>query len=395
MVTFLIKPGELVLKKGNERVFAQALMRNLTTLLEAAGLDKVALRKTPGRVFAECPDDKAEAAEDAFAHLAGITGWARVTVTEKTENAVADACVAVAREAASSAKEAASAASTFKIVARRADKSFPLNSMQLAAFCGDAVLAAVPALRVDVHKPAMVITVEIRDKAYIYGAQKRGLRGLPVGTAGRGLLLLSGGIDSPVAGFLMALRGMTLDAVYFHSYPFTSNEAADKAVSLAKTLSRYTLGLRLFQVNLKTAQDSVKAAAPEPWRTVMLRMLMFEAAEKIAGREHCRCLITGESLSQVASQTIENITCAQSRVRLPVLRPLIGLDKEEIIDRARKLGTYETSIQPFPDCCSLFSPTHPVIYGHVDEANEIYERCAASSLIDGALSSMTCVQCGG
>jgi thiamine biosynthesis protein ThiI len=252
-------------------------------------------------------------------------------------------------------------------------------------------LEAWPGLEVDVHNPDAVINVEIREKAYLYAMQggrgQRGLRGLPVGTAGRGLLLLSGGIDSPVAGFMMLSRGMAVDAVYFHAYPYTSEEARQKVLSLAEILGSYALGVRLHTVGFTEVQLRIKEGAPEAWSTVLLRMAMMECAEKLAQKRHLKCLITGESLSQVASQTIENITCTQSRLDLPVLRPLIGMDKEEIIRKAEAIGTYTTSILPYEDCCVIFSPPHPVLRGSPEEAGKLYEALRLEALIDEALAN--------
>jgi thiamine biosynthesis protein ThiI len=326
--------------------------------------------------------------EDALARLFGISGWAAARSREKTVEAVFAACVEEGRSLYDRGLR------SYKIEARRTDKSFPLDSYGICAGAGQAVRDKVPGLRVDVRSPQAVIQVEIRERAYIYGAAKAGLRGLPVGTAGRGLLLLSGGIDSPVAGFRMASRGMGLDAVYFHAFPYTSEEARQKAVRLAEILGRYTLGVRLWTIGFTEIQRRIKAGAPEAWRTVLLRMAMMECAEKLARRIKARCLITGESLSQVASQTVENLSCTESLVRLPVLRPLIGADKEEIIRLAESIGTYKTSILPYEDCCILFSPPHPVIRGKVEEARAYYGALALGEEIDGALEQRVLEKCG-
>ena len=208
-----------------------------------------------------------------------------------------------------------------------------------------------------------------------------------MGTAGRGLLLLSGGIDSPVAGYMMASRGMALDAVYFHAYPYTSDEARKKTEKLAGIVGRYTRGITLFVINFTPMQARIKEKAPEAWRTVLLRMAMMECSEKLAMYRRDKCLISGESLSQVASQTIENISCTQSRVKLPVLRPLIGMNKEDIISFAESIGTYETSILPYADCCVLFAPPHPVLRGDPLEAGKLYDALEAGPLIEEALTS--------
>ena len=384
MLLYLIKPGELTLKGDNRKNFENILRRNLSNMLKATGSRVVAAN---GRFFLHCDEGALEKAEDALDRLMGISGWARTRTTEKNPEPVIAACV----EEGKSLLERGIRG--FKVEARRTDKSFPLDSYQIRCLAGEAILKEVPGLSVDVHKPEAVIEVEIRDKAYIFAMAHSGRRGLPVGTAGRGLLLLSGGIDSPVAGYMMASRGMALDAVYFHAYPYTSDEAKGKAVKLAEIVGRYTQGIVLFVIGFTQLQKRIKERAPEAWRTVLLRMAMMECAERLALSRGDKCLINGESLSQVASQTIENITCTQNPVKLPVLRPLIGMGKEEIIARAEKIGTYETSILPYEDCCVLFSPPHPVLRGDPEEARGLYEDLDADSLIEEALGKVEIEKC--
>jgi thiamine biosynthesis protein ThiI len=384
MILYLIKPGELTLKGGNRKGFENILRRNLSAMLKGTGAQ---VTNANGRFFLRCDEGVSEKAEDALDRLMGISGWARTRTTEKKPELVIAAAVEEGKSIRGKGMR------TFKVEARRTDKSFPIDSYQIRCLAGDAILKEVPDLMVDVHKPEGVIEVEIRDKAYVFAMAHTGRRGLPVGTAGRGLLLLSGGIDSPVAGYMMASRGMALDAVYFHAYPYTSDEARGKAVKLAETVGRYTQGIMLFVTGFTQIQKRIKERAPEAWRTVLLRMAMMECAERLALSRGDKCLISGESLSQVASQTIENITCTQNRVKLPVLRPLIGMGKEEIIARAEKIGTYETSILPYEDCCVLFSPPHPVLRGNPGEALKIYGELDAESLIEEALENAGIVKC--
>jgi thiamine biosynthesis protein ThiI len=375
MITYLIKPGELTLKGDNRRRFENTLRRNLNALLRSLGSD-ARLEIAQGRYYLRTDDGAA--AEEALDRLFGIAGWARARVSEKTLEAVLASCVAEA------CVLAGAGARGFKIEARRTDKSFPLDSYAIRCAAGDAVLAAVPALHVDLHQRSAVIQVEIREKAYVYSMNHRGRRGLPVGSAGRGLLLLSGGIDSPVAGYLMAGRGLQIEAVYFHAYPYTSDEARLKVVRLAEILGRYTQGVRLHVISFTDIQMRIRDRSPEAWTTVLLRMAMMECAEKIARQGGMQCLITGESLSQVASQTVENIACTASRCGLPVLRPLIGLDKEEIIRRAISIGTYETSILPYEDGCVLFSPPPPLRRANREEAEALYTALDLTDLIQQA-----------
>lgn len=384
-LTYLLKPGELTLKGGNRESFEGILLRNLEKMLRSTG---ARIEKSPGRFYIHCPEENCAETEESLNRLLGITGWAKTRKCEKTPEAILAAIVEEGKTFWERGLR------TFKVEARRTDKSFPLDSYGIRCAGGKAVLEALPDLAVDVKNPQGIIYVEVREKAYIYGNSRRGLQGLPVGTAGRGLLLLSGGIDSPVAGFMMASRGMGIDAVYFHAWPYTSEEARQKAIRLAEILGRYTLGIRLCTVGFTPVQKRIKEAAPPAWATVLLRMAMMEAAEKIAPRFKDKCLITGESLSQVASQTIENLTCTQSRIRLPVLRPLIGMDKDSIIRKAESIGTYETSILPYEDCCVLFSPPHPILRGTPEEAGSLYEALRLAPLIDEALAQAPVEKCG-
>jgi len=376
MTTYLVKLGELVLKGGNRRAFENILRRNLGNMLKGSSAQ---ITMKNGRFYVYCPESAEDKAERALDCLFGISGWAKTRAVDKTPEAVNAACVEEAKLLRERGKK------TFKIEARRTDKRFPLDSYQIRCLAGEAVLKEVPALSVDVRKPEGVIEVEIREKAYVFGNAREGRRGLPVGTAGRGLLLLSGGIDSPVAGYMMASRGMSLDAVYFHAYPYTSDEAKEKARALAEIVGRYALGIRFFTINFTAIQTRIKERSPEAWRTVLLRMAMMDCAEKLALRRGGKCLISGESLSQVASQTIENISCTQSVVKLPVLRPLIGMNKEDIIALAENIGTYETSILPYQDCCALFNPPHPVLRGDPAEALRLYDALDTAPLIEQAL----------
>jgi thiamine biosynthesis protein ThiI len=340
-----------------------------------------------GRFYVHAREGAEAQVEDALDHLMGISGWAKTRVCEKTVPAVCAACV---EEAGAMFEKGVR---TFKIEARRTDKGFPLDSYGLRCAGGDAILAAVPGMTVDVHQPQGIIEIEIREKAYIYGMGMKGRRGLPVGTAGRGLLLLSGGIDSPVAGYMMASRGMSIDAVYYHAYPYTSEEARQKVITLAKIVGRYSLGIRLYTVSFTQVQKRIKERSPEPWATVLLRMAMMDCAGRIAAMRHSKCLITGESLSQVASQTVENIRCTESMATVPVLRPLIGMDKEQIIRIAEQIGTYEPSILPYQDCCVLFSPPHPVLRGNLQEATELYRALEVEELIREALHETVMEKC--
>jgi thiamine biosynthesis protein ThiI len=384
-LTWLLKPAELTLKGDNRRAFETVLRRNLQTML--AGYN-VQIIMQNGRFYVYGPEEDRQVIENALNRLIGISGWALTRSYPKTIDAVISACVEEGK------KLFAQGITTFKIEARRTDKRFPHDSYALRCICGQAVLDAVPGMRVDVRTPGATIHIEIREKAYVYGDSQKGLGGLPVGTAGRGLLLLSGGIDSPVAGFLMAARGMGLDAVHFHAYPYTSEEAKQKVIRLARILGSYCMRIRLYVIGFTKVQMRIKEVAHkcESWSTVLLRMAMMDCAEKIARTIKSKCIITGESLSQVASQTIENLSCTQSMVTLPVLRPLIGMDKDTIIRKAVRIGTYETSIEPHEDCCVLFTPAHPVLRGNPAEAVNLYQALELEPIIEEALQNCETVK---
>jgi len=383
--TWLLKPAELTLKGENRKSFEGVLKHNIKLLL--ADIDtKIRFKFTAGRYYVHGPAYKSQEIEKALSRLIGISGWAKTVTCEKNPEAIFKACAEEGR------KIYEKGAKTFKIDARRTDKSFVLSSYELCCEGGNAVTSTVSELKVDIHNPDDIIKIEIREKALVYSGGKKCFGGLPVGTAGRGMLLLSGGIDSPCAGFLMATRGMSIDAIHFHAYPYTSMEAKQKVIKLASLLGEYCFGIHLYILNFTKTQMRIKEGAPFAWATILLRMAMMEAAQKAAKKLKCKALITGESLSQVASQTAENLTCTQSRITLPVFRPLIGFNKEDIIKKARQIGTYDTSIQPYEDCCVIFSPSHPILHGDEKEANELYEKLELGDLIDEALNNYELVK---
>ena len=377
MLTYLVKLGELTLKGDNRFEFEHCLKNNLRAM---AGQTRLRIQMRNGRFYVRCPEADAELVEGILNRVLGIAGWARALVCEKDTASVFDACVKMAKEIESQG------ARTFKIEARRSDKGFPLDSYAIMREAGSAVLEAVPSLTVNVKQPDRVIDVEIREQAYVYGGEHQGRRGLPVGTGGKALLLLSGGIDSPVAGYLMARRGMRISAVHFHAYPYTSKEAQEKTETLAKILGTYALRVNLTTIPFTQVQLRIKEKAPEAWTTILSRMAMMEISSRLAVVLGAKCLITGESVGQVASQTIENMACTESRSQVPVLRPLVGIDKIDTVNLAKSIGTYQTSILPFADCCVLFSPKHPVLKAELAEATKLYESLELGSLLDEAFA---------
>ena len=367
---WLIKIGEITLKKGNRAYFERMLKGNLKKRLSryiGPGGGSGTVLNRSGRFYLETDLDEADATR-LLETTPGIVAFSRAIRTEKTLEAIHSAALSVASEAL-----AAGEGNRFKYEVRRTDKSLPLDSYGYARELGGMLLEALPQLVVDVRKPDFVIKLELREQAYLYQRQKKGPGGLPVSSAGRGVLLLSGGIDSPVAGYLMAKRGMRLTAVHFHTPPFTSDEAHDKVMRLAAEMAPWCEGLTVFSVPFTECQVLINQSVNAEATTLHTRACMTQIAEKLAVEKRAGALVTGESLGQVASQTLESLAFTDGATDIPVFRPLIGLDKEEIIQIARKIGTFETAIEPFDDCCTLFSPEHPLTRPDVPEQRGIYE----------------------
>lgn len=370
---FLIKTGEVLLKLGNQREFVHQLKSQMRNRLGAVPHK---IEEYPGRFFLEVSDANAPVAEFVLSHCPGVNGYAPVTVCAKTTEAILAASVAVANRETTIFRKR-----TFKVETRRSDKSFPLDSYSMSSLAGETILSQVQGSQVDVHTPDYVITIEIRERAYVYGPTLPGPRGLPSGVSGKGILLLSGGIDSPVAGYMMARRGLALEAVYFHTYPYTSVEAQKKVEALAVKIAAFCGGIRLWVIPFTDVQMKIKKLANPESTTIMLRSAMMEAATMLALKVGASCIITGESLGQVASQTAENMRVTQAPTTFPVLRPLIGMDKEDTIAIARKIGTFDISILPYEDCCVLFSPEHPILKPNFYAATNAYKEIDLSAEI--------------
>ncbi|MCR4790277.1 MAG: tRNA 4-thiouridine(8) synthase ThiI, partial [Treponemataceae bacterium] len=355
--TYLAKVGELTLKGGNIKDFERRLVQNVQLYLESIK-SRVTLRA--GRMYVECNDEGCAAVEFTLSHLIGITGWAKARISEKNIESIKKACMEEAKIAL------AKGCKSFKIESRRSEKSFPLNSYEISCEAAQDIFDS-GMMKVDVHNPDVMINVEVREKCFVYSNTEKGCRGLPVGSSNRGLLLLSGGIDSPVAGYRMMRRGMKIDCCYFHAYPYTSEEAKQKVIDLGKQIGKYGIETNINVIPFTDVQMRIKKLASEipmadehytteSYSTLLLRMCMMKCANLVARRIHASCIITGESLGQVASQTLENMSVTESCADLPLLRPLVGMDKEEITETSKFIGTYETSILPYEDCCVLFSP---------------------------------------
>ncbi len=291
----------------------------------------------------------------------------------------------------SAAKQVCFAEGTFKVETHRADKTYPLNSMQISAEIGGRLLGDNRKIKVDVHNPQFVINIDLRENgtALVFNEFFKGAGGMPVSTSGKGLLLISGGIDSPVAGHMIAKRGMSIDCIHFHSYPYTNIQAREKVIELAKILSTYTCGTTLNIVSVTHIQEEIHRKCNGDYMVTLLRRFMMRIAERVALKCGAQCLITGEALAQVASQTVEGMTSSNSVIeKLPVLRPLCGFDKDEIIERSRAIGTYETSIEPYEDCCTVFLPKHPVTRPKIADVMEEEKKLDVESLVEEALKSL-------
>ncbi len=349
----LIKNGELALKGLNRNVFEDTLIKNLKVALENCG--EHTIRKAQSTIYIEPNDDNFDFdnALERVSKVFGIAAFSRARVCEKDIDSILD-------NAREYLKETMQGVKTFKVEAKRADKRFPLKSPEISAKVGAALLSEYHHLKVDVHNPDVIVTVEVRDyAAYIRAGQLHGAGGLPVGTAGKAAILISGGIDSPVAAWTMAKRGLKLDAIHFASPPYTSPRAEQKVKTLLSKVALYCGTIKLAIVPFTEIQEKIAEVCPEEYFTLIMRRMMMRIAEKIASYHKCGALITGESLGQVASQTLPAIGVTEAVISMPVLRPLIGSDKEEIIKISRKIDTFETSCLPYEDCCTVFTPKHP------------------------------------
>ena len=311
--------------------------------------------------------------------------YSRACVVEKDFKAIAAAAPDYLRAQLTAAR-------TFKVEAKRSDKRFPMQSPEISAELGGALLDAYPHLRVDVHHPDLVVTVEVRDfAAYVRGNQLAGAGGLPVGSSGSAMVLISGGIDSPVSAYMMAKRGVALNLVHFVSPPYTSERARQKVVDLCEALTPYCGAMALFVVPFTRIQEEIRDHCPEELFTIVMRRCMMRIAERLAGQEDCAALVTGESVAQVASQTLQAIAATDRVCTLPVLRPVIGMDKREIVAVAQRIGTYDISIQPFEDCCTVFTPRHPRTRPKLELVEQAERALALDTLIDQAASGIRCV----
>ncbi|WP_286152218.1 tRNA uracil 4-sulfurtransferase ThiI [Sporofaciens musculi] len=359
--TFLIKYGEIGIKGKNRYLFEDALVRQVRFALKDVD-GQFEVHKSQARIYVDCEGDYDY--EDTIEHLKRVFGIVGICPVVRMEDAgfeqLKKDIVAYMDEAYPDKRL------TFKVEARRARKSYPLTSMEINCALGEAILDAFPETKVDVHHPDVMLNVEVRNEIYVYSRIIKGAGGMPVGTNGKAMLLLSGGIDSPVAGYMISKRGVGIEATYFHAPPYTSERAKQKVVDLARIVSRYAGPIKLHVVNFTDIQLYIYDQCPHEELTIIMRRYMMRIAEYFAKKDGCLGLITGESIGQEASQTMQSLAATNDVCTMPVYRPVIGFDKQEIVNIAERIGTYETSIQPFEDCCTIFVAKHPVTKPNVE-----------------------------
>ena len=378
----LLKLGEIVLKGLNRKSFEQKLVSNVRRRLAHIGKFRVyCLQST---VYVEAAEDGADmdAAFEALQKVFGIVKLSRAAACEKDKDAIAKLAIDYLRDDMLRAK-------SFKVESKRSDKSFPMTSVELSQYVGGELNEAYPNVEVDVHDPELVVNIEVRDlAAYVHAAPVPGAGGMPVGCNGVAVTLLSGGIDSPVSSYMIAKRGVRLVPVHFFSFPYTSELAKEKVLSLAKELTAYTGRMTLQIVPFTHIQEEIRRACPEEYFTLIMRRFMMRIAEDIAAHNECKAIVTGENLGQVASQTMEAMACTQDVTHLPVLQPLIGMDKRDIVKIAREIGTFDTSILPYEDCCTVFTPRHPKTRPTVAEVAEAESALDIDALVHEAVDGI-------
>ena len=378
----LIKNGELALKGLNRSVFEDKMIKNIRRRLHDLG--KVTFFKSQSTitVYPESEEFDLDEAEARIGRVFGIAGYSRAALAEKD---MAD----IQKVTLEYFSDKIFAYKTFKVEAKRSDKKFPLKSPEICREIGALMLSNYPFLKVDVHNPDLIITVEIRDKeAYIRGNQKKGAGGIPVGTSGRGAVLMSGGIDSPVAAYMMARRGLEIMGVHFAAPPYTSEMAENKVKMLTEKVSKFAGRIELYIVPFTEIQVAIRDNCPEEYFTIIMRRIMMQIAEKVALMHGAKALITGESLGQVASQTLMALACTDCACEMPILRPLVGMDKNDIVETARKIDTFETSILPYEDCCTVFTPKHPNTRPKKEDVLKAEAQFDFSPMIEKALENI-------
>ena len=374
----LLKLGEIVLKGLNRKSFEQKLMGNVRRRLVGLGKFKVSCMQSA--IYVEPEDDSADldGAVEALQDVFGIVKISRAAACEKDKDAILNLARSYLAEDLRRAK-------SFKVESKRSDKSFPMTSIELSQYVGGELAEAFPDCQVDVHNPELIVHIEVRDlAAYVHAAPVQGAGGMPVGSNGVAVSLLSGGIDSPVSSYMIAKRGVRLIPVHFFSFPYTSQQAKDKVVELARILTRYCGKMTIEVVPFTHIQEEIRDKCPEEYFTLIMRRFMMRIAQRIANEWNAKAIVTGENLGQVASQTMEAMASTQAVLKLPVLQPLIGMDKEEIVQMSRKIGTFDTSILPYEDCCTVFTPRHPRTRPKLEEVEAAEKALDVETLVEEA-----------
>lgn len=380
---FIVRCGEVALKGMNKPYFERMLAERIRKLLKRK-FEDFEVKRHEGLIFVRT--DKAYEKQEIIHEISKVFGVASISPAVEAESnldAIGEAAVAYMKEIIEER-----GIRTFKVKAKRADKNFPVKSPDIGRIIGAKLLIGCKVLKVDVNQPDCLLFVDVRqDKSYIYQDKIPGFGGLPLGTNGKGMSLLSGGIDSPVATWMMAKRGMLIEAIHFHSYPYTSQRAQEKVEELAKIVAVYCGRFKMYVINLLPIQEQIVQNCPEEETTILVRRFMMRIAEQVAKETGCGMLITGENLGQVASQTAEALVVTDASVGLPVMRPLIAMDKVDIMDKAREIGTYETSIQPYEDCCTVFLPKHPATKPKLERILQSESKLDCEALIAAAVAS--------
>ena len=378
----LVKNGELVLKGLNRNTFEDILIKNMRKALRQIG--EFSFTKSQSTIMIEPVDENVDMDEctEILSKVFGIAALSRAVVAEKDFEDIKKKTLEYLGERLVEVE-------TFKVNAKRSDKKFPMKSPEICREIGGLILSKFNSLKVDVHNPELTVTVEIRDRyAFIHGDSIKGAGGMPVSTSGRGAVLISGGIDSPVAAYMMAKRGIELVSVHFASPPFTTELAEQKVMDLLHRVAKYSGPITTYVVHFTEIQEEIRKRCPEQYFTIIMRRYMMRIAEVLAKKQRCSALITGESVGQVASQTIYALGCTDAATTLPVFRPCIGMDKEEIIRISRKIDTFETSILPYEDCCTVFTPKHPKTRPNLEEIIEAEKSLDSEALIERAVKNV-------
>lgn len=378
----LLKQGEIVLKGLNKRSFEQKLMGNVQKRLRPFGDFKVYCLQSTIYVEPKNEDCDMDGAFEAMKTVFGVISLTRAAACEKDKDAIVKKAIEYLSDEMENAR-------SFKVESKRSDKRFPMTSIELSQYVGGELSEAFPHIEVDVHEPELVVHVEIRDlAAYVHSVPTPGAGGMPVGSNGTAVTLLSGGIDSPVSTYMIAKRGVRLIPVHFFSFPYTSEAAKEKVIELARQLTKYCGKMTLEVVPFTHIQEEIRDKCPEEFFTLVMRRFMMRISQRIADSNGCRALVTGENLGQVASQTMDAMGVTEAVTDLPILRPLIGFDKTEIISRAREIGTFETSILPYEDCCTVFTPRHPRTKPKLSELEEIEKALDVEGLVEEAFANI-------